>query len=76
MVLYLFLLYIRVYYAYNELDNAEKKEKEDFVMKLYKIKNIDRFFDAVNRCEGKVELVTDTGIYNLKSTLSQIINVQ
>ena len=42
-------------------------------MKMYDVENIDGFFDTVNKCEGKVELVTDSGIYNLKSKMSQIV---
>lgn len=42
-------------------------------MKMYNIENVDSFFKAVGSCKGKVELVTDSGLYNLKSALSQII---
>ncbi len=41
-------------------------------MKLYNIKNLDLFFKTVKECKGRVELVTSSGIYNLKSKLSQV----
>ncbi|MBR2402291.1 MAG: hypothetical protein IKB01_05960 [Lachnospiraceae bacterium] len=31
-------------------------------MKVTDIGNVNRFFDAVDKCEGKVELVTDINI--------------
>ena len=42
-------------------------------MKMYSIKNVDKFFAEIDKCEGKVELVTDTVLYNLKSKMSQIV---
>lgn len=43
-------------------------------MKLYNINNIDKFFDMVNTCVGKVELVTGEGDrLNLKSKLCQYV---
>lgn len=43
-------------------------------MKFHNIKNIDGFFDAVDKCEGVVELVTAEGDrLNLKSQLTKII---
>lgn len=36
--------------------------------------NIDRFFDTVDKCEGRVELVTEQGDrFNLKSTLAKYV---
>lgn len=43
-------------------------------MKLFNIERADDFFDVVNSCENKVELVTPQGDrYNLKSKLSQFV---
>lgn len=43
-------------------------------MKLWNVKNIDKFFEIVNSCEGKVELCTSWGDrLNLKSKLTQYV---
>lgn len=43
-------------------------------MKVQNIKDIDKFFEAVDGCEGKVELVTGEGDrLNLKSQLSKYV---
>lgn len=48
----------------------ERNEK----MKLMNVTDIDKFFEVVNTCEGKVELVTGEGDrLNLKSTLTQYV---
>ena len=45
-------------------------------MKITHIKDVDRFFQVVDECEGKVELVTSEGDrLNLKSNLSQFISL-
>ena len=45
-------------------------------MKVQNIKEIDKFFEVVNSCTGKVELVTGEGDrLNLKSKLSQYVSV-
>ncbi len=45
-------------------------------MKVKNIKNIDKFFEVVDSCVGKVELVTDEGDrLNLKSKLSQYVSL-
>ena len=45
-------------------------------MKLNGIKDFDKFFAAVDRCKGKVELVTGEGDrLNLKSKLSQYVSM-
>lgn len=45
-------------------------------MKVSNIKNIDRFFEVVDSCEGKVELVTGEGDrLNLKSKLCQYVSL-
>lgn len=43
-------------------------------MKVQNIKDINKFFEVVNQCSGKVELVTGEGDrLNLKSKLSQYV---
>lgn len=43
-------------------------------MKVQNIKDIDKFFQAIDECEGKVELVTGEGDrLNLKSQLSKYV---
>lgn len=45
-------------------------------MKVQNITNIDKFFEVINSCKGKVELVTGEGDrLNLKSKLSQYVSM-
>lgn len=45
-------------------------------MKVSNIKDIQKFFDVVDSCTGKVELVTGEGDrLNLKSKLSQYVSL-
>lgn len=47
-------------------------------MKIYNLKekNIDKFFDVIDICEGRVELVTGEGDrLNLKSRLAQYVSL-
>ena len=45
-------------------------------MKITNITDIDKFFGTIDRCEGKVELVTGEGDrLNLKSKLSQYVSM-
>lgn len=45
-------------------------------MKVQNIKDIDKFFAVVDKCVGKVELVTGEGDrLNLKSKLSQYVSM-
>ena len=45
-------------------------------MKVQNIKNIDKFFQVVEQCKGRVELVTGEGDrLNLKSKLSQYVSM-
>ena len=45
-------------------------------MKVMGIKDIDKFFEVVDSCKGKVELVTGEGDrLNLKSKLSQYVSM-
>ncbi len=45
-------------------------------MKVQNIKNIEKFFQVVDNCNGRVELVTGEGDrLNLKSKLSQYVSM-
>ena len=45
-------------------------------MKLTNIENVDKFFEVVNSCKGKVELVSEEGDrLNLKSKMSQYVSL-
>lgn len=45
-------------------------------MKVQNIKNIEKFFQVVDNCAGRVELVTGEGDrLNLKSKLSQYVSM-
>ena len=45
-------------------------------MKVSNIKDIEKFFDVVDSCKGKVELITGEGDrLNLKSKLSQYVSM-
>ena len=45
-------------------------------MKVSNIKDVDKFFEVVDSCTGKVELVTGEGDrLNLKSKLSQYVSM-
>lgn len=45
-------------------------------MKVQNIKNIQKFFEVVDACEGRVELVTGEGDrLNLKSKLCQYVSL-
>lgn len=45
-------------------------------MKVQNITDVDGFFNIVNQCEGRVELVTGEGDrLNLKSKLSQYVSM-
>lgn len=44
-------------------------------MKFYNVKDVDGFFDVVDKCKGKVLLVTSEGdCLNLKSTLCKYVS--
>lgn len=52
------------------------KRKEISKMKVSNIKDIQKFFDVVDSCTGRVELVTGEGDrLNLKSKLSQYVSL-
>ena len=43
-------------------------------LKLTYVTNVDKFFETVSACEGKVEVITNDGSrLNLKSTLSHYV---
>lgn len=45
-------------------------------MKVQNISNIEKFFEVIDSCKGKVELVTGEGDrLNLKSKLSQYVSM-
>ena len=45
-------------------------------MKLYNVKDVRRFFEVVDHCEGDVMLLTKNGgELNLKSKLSQYVSL-
>ncbi len=45
-------------------------------MKVHNIKDVDKFFEVIDACVGKVELVTGEGDrLNLKSKLSQYVSM-
>ena len=45
-------------------------------MTVTNITNVEKFFETINKCEGRVELVTEQGDrFNLKSTLSQYVSL-
>ena len=51
-------------------------QKGECNMKVENIRNIERFFEVVDACKGKVELVTGEGDrLNLKSKLSQYVSL-
>ena len=45
-------------------------------MKIKNISNVERFFEVIDSCEGKIELVTGEGDrLNLKSKLCQYVSM-
>jgi hypothetical protein len=50
--------------------------KGEYEMKVTNIKDVNKFFQVVDQCKGKVMLVTDEGDQlNLKSKLSQYVSL-
>lgn len=44
-------------------------------MTLTNITNVEKFFETVDQCEGRVELVTEQGDrFNIKSTLARYVS--
>ena len=53
-----------------------KRRKEIRTMKVQNIKDVNKFFEVVDSCKGRVELVTGEGDrLNLKSKLSQYVSL-
>jgi len=51
-------------------------ERRILAMKVSNIKDVDKFFEVVDSCAGRVELVTGEGDrLNLKSKLSQYVSL-
>ena len=51
-------------------------DKEEFIMKISNISNVEKFFKVIDSCKGKIELLTDEGDrLNLKSKLSQYVSL-
>lgn len=44
-------------------------------IKLYNVKNVDKLFEVIDSCEGKVELVGNDICLNLKSKLAQYFSL-
>lgn len=44
-------------------------------MKIKNINNIEKFFETVNKCSGKVELVGENIRLNLKSKIAQMVSL-
>lgn len=58
-----------------DMDQLLKMERGN-IMKVSNIKNVEKFFEVVDSCTGKVELVTGEGDrLNLKSKLSQYVSL-
>jgi hypothetical protein len=57
------------------LPEIEKRRKKNMDIKLMNVKNVDKLFEAVDKCKGKVELVGDDIQLNLKSKLSQYFSL-
>ena len=54
----------------------ESDRKGEIGMKVSNIKDIEKFFEVIDSCSGKVELVTGEGDrLNLKSKLSQYVSL-
>ena len=52
----------------------QKEIKISLLKKLYHLEDITGFFNVVNRCKGRIELITNEGDrLNLKSKLSRYI---
>lgn len=51
-------------------------DKEEREMKITNVKDVNKFFDVIAQCEGKVELLTNEGDrLNLKSQLTKYVAI-
>ena len=58
----------------NKNGRIEHPVREVFIMKLYNIKNIEKFCSVIDSCEGNVTMLNEKGDrLNLKSKLSQFV---
>ena len=56
--------------------SRKKQERRLKNMKVQNINDIDKFFEVIDSCKGRVELVTGEGDrLNLKSKLSQYVSM-
>lgn len=44
-------------------------------MKIHNITNIEKFFDAIERCTGRVDLICDDLCVNLKSEIAKYVAI-
>ena len=66
---------VRILNSYINQESVEF-ERRILAMKVSNIKDVDKFFEVVDSCAGKVELVTGEGDrLNLKSKLSQYVSL-
>ena len=60
----------------SQMQSSGRGDTEVNIMKIQNVKDIDGFFKIVDRCKGKVELVTGEGDrLNLKSKLTQFVSL-
>ncbi len=66
---------VRILNSYINQESVEF-ERRILAMKVSNIKDVDKFFEVVDSCAGRVELVTGEGDrLNLKSKLSQYVSL-
>lgn len=54
----------------------ENRTQEEKIMRVKQITNVDGFYKALAKCQGRVELITDDrDVLNLASTLTQFIGL-
>lgn len=54
---------------------STSKEQEVTLMKLYNVKNINGFFEAVRKCKGDVNARVNTQTINLKDNIVTYSNI-
>lgn len=58
------------------MNSGSARVKEEEKMKVQNVKDADKFFEVINTCVGRVDLVTGEGDrLNLKSRLSQYVSM-
>ncbi len=59
-----------------ENSRSQKVDREEILMKVKQIKNVHEFYLALDRCRGRVELITEEkDVLNLSSKLTQFIGL-